>query len=103
MLARGSPKPLYRQLKDRIIKELEVGSRAPHSQLPSERAWVEKLGVSRITVRQALSELVQQGYLYTVPGKGFFVGERRNARELNSFLSFTSASRARGETPTSKV
>jgi GntR family transcriptional regulator len=103
MLARGSPKPLYRQLKDRLLRELEVGTRKAHSQLPSEREWVKKLGVSRITVRQALMELVQQGYLYTVPGKGFFVGERKDARELNAFLSFTAASEARGETPSSKV
>jgi GntR family transcriptional regulator len=103
MLARRSPKPLYRQLKDRLLRELERGARRPHSQLPSERAWVKELGVSRITVRQALMELVQQGYLYTVPGKGFFVGERKNARELNAFLSFTAASEARGEVPSSRV
>ncbi|HXU81152.1 MAG TPA: GntR family transcriptional regulator [Polyangia bacterium] len=103
MLARGSPKPLYRQLKDRLLRELEVGARQPHSQLPSEREWVKKLGVSRITVRQALMELVQQGYLYTVPGKGFFVGEKKKAHELNAFLSFTAATEARGEVPSSKV
>lgn len=85
------------------MRELERGARRPHSQLPSEREWVKELGVSRITVRQALMELVQQGYLYTVPGKGFFVGERKNARELNAFLSFTAASESRGEVPTSKV
>jgi GntR family transcriptional regulator len=103
MLARRSPKPLYRQLKDRLLRELEVGERQPHSQLPSEREWVKRLGVSRITVRQALSELVQQGYLYTVPGKGFFVGEKKKAHELNAFLSFTAASESRGETPSSKI
>jgi GntR family transcriptional regulator len=103
MLARRSPKPLYRQLKDRLLRELEVGTRQPHSQLPSEREWVKKLGVSRITVRQALMELVQQGHLYTVPGKGFFVGERKKAHELNAFLSFTAASESRGEIPSSKI
>lgn len=103
MLARESPKPLYRQLKERLLKELELGTRPPHSRLPSEREWVKKLGVSRITVRQALSELVQQGYLYTVPGKGFFVGEQRNARELNAFLSFTASTEARGEKASSRV
>src|SRR5262245_35555810 len=103
MLTRTSPRPLYRQLKDRLLQELEVGSRTAHSRLPSEREWVKKLGVSRITVRQALGELVQQGYLYTVPGKGFFVGERKQARELNAFLSFTAAAEARGERPSSRV
>jgi GntR family transcriptional regulator len=103
MLARRSPKPLYRQLKDSLLRELEVGARKPHSQLPSEREWVKRLGISRITVRQALMELVQQGHLYTVPGKGFFVGEKKKAHELNAFLSFTAASQSRGEIPSSKI
>jgi GntR family transcriptional regulator len=103
MLTRESPKPLYRQLQERLIKDLELGKRLPHSRLPSEREWVKKLGISRITVRQALGELVHQGYLYTVPGKGFFVGERRNARELNAFLSFTASAQSRGEEPASRV
>jgi GntR family transcriptional regulator len=103
MLIRESPKPLYRQLQERLIRDLELGKRPPHSRLPSEREWVKKLGVSRITVRQALGELVHQGYLYTVPGKGFYVGERRNARELNAFLSFTASAEARGEEPSSRV
>jgi GntR family transcriptional regulator len=103
MLARGSPTPLYRQFKDRLIRDIEEGTLRPHSQLPSEREWVKSLGVSRITVRQALSELVQLGYLHSVPGKGFFVADRRQGRELNAFLSFTAAAEARGEVATSKV
>jgi GntR family transcriptional regulator len=102
-LTRASPKPLYRQLQERLRRELELGKRAPHSRLPSEREWVRKLGVSRITVRQALGELVSQGYLYSVPGKGLFVGERRAARELDPFLSFTAATLARGEQPSSRL
>ena len=102
-LTRASPKPLYRQLQDRLRRELALGKRAPHSRLPSEREWVRKLGVSRITVRQALGELVAQGYLYSVPGKGLFVGERRAARELDAFVSFTAAALARGEHPSSRV
>ncbi len=103
MLDRGKAKPLYRQLEERLLAELALGTRPVHSQLPSERQWVQELGVSRITVRQALNDLVQQGYLYTVPGKGFFVAETPAARELNAFLSFTAATRARGETPSSRV
>lgn len=103
MLARGSPTPLYRQFKSKLVKEIETGARVAHSQLPSEREWVTKLGVSRITVRQALNELVQQGYLYSVPGKGFFVGEPPGARMLDAFLSFTAAAQQRGEKATSRV
>jgi GntR family transcriptional regulator len=102
-LTRASPKPLYRQLQERLRRELESGERAPHSRMPSEREWVQKLGVSRITVRQALGELVAQGYLYTVPGKGLFVGERRAPRELDAFVSFTASTTARGERPSSRL
>jgi GntR family transcriptional regulator len=103
MLTRRSPLPLYRQFKERLLRDIESGTRPAHAQLPSEREWVKSLGVSRITVRQALSDLVQLGYLYSVPGKGFFVAERRQARELNAFLSFTAGARARGEEPASKL
>jgi GntR family transcriptional regulator len=103
MLSRGSPTPLYRQLKDRLILEVEAGSRPAHAPLPSEREWVKTLGVSRITVRQALSDLVRLGYLYSVPGKGFFVADRGEARALDTFSGFTAAAVARGEKPTSKV
>jgi GntR family transcriptional regulator len=102
-LAADSAVPLYRQLMKRIADEVEGGTRAPGSKLPSEREWAESLGVSRITIRQALSALVQRGYLYSVPGKGFFVSNRRDLHELNALLSFTAASRRRGEVPSSKV
>jgi GntR family transcriptional regulator len=64
---------------------------------------VEQFGVSRITVRQALSELVQEGYLYTQPAKGFFVAEQPQPYELNVLLSFTSVARERGLTSSSRV
>ncbi len=104
MLTRTSPRPLYRQLKDQIVKDIETGSLVSHAHLPSERDWVKRLGVSRITVRQALSDLVQMGYLYSVPGKGFFVADRQQqARDLDGFLSFTASAHARGETPSSHI
>lgn len=104
MLTRSSPTPLYRQFKDQIVRDVEAGALAIHAPLPSERDWVKSLGVSRITVRQALSELVQLGYLYSVPGKGFFVADRgQQARDLDAFLSFTASAEARGETPSSRI
>ncbi len=103
MLTSDSATPLYRQLMERIGSDVESGKRVADSKLPSEREWAEELGVSRITIRQALSALVQQGVLYSVPGKGFFVAPQRTLFELNALLSFTSAIRKRGEVPTSKV
>lgn len=102
-LRRGAGAALYRQIKDLFVSEIEAGALGPHEHLPSERELVEELGVSRITVRQALRELVQEGYLYSAPGKGFFVAERPRPFELNALLSFTAFAERRGLTPGSSV
>lgn len=103
MLTAESGTPLYRQLMRRIEAEVDSGQRAPNSKLPSEREWAESLGVSRITIRQALSALVAQGRLYSVPGKGFFVAERPALDESNALISFSAAVRKRGQVPSSKL
>jgi GntR family transcriptional regulator len=102
-LSRDSSVPLYQQLKQRLIKEIESGAMMPHMRLPSERELVQSLGVSRITIRQALSELVQQGLLYTTPSKGFYVAERKPSYQLNALMSFTSLALERGQHPSSRV
>jgi GntR family transcriptional regulator len=102
-LSRDSAVPLYQQIKQNLLQDIESGILEPHTQLPSERKLVEQYGVSRITVRQALSELVQQGYLYAKPAKGFFVAEQPQPYELNVLLSFTSVARERGLNPSGRV
>jgi GntR family transcriptional regulator len=100
---RTSPLPLYRQLKDQIRDAVDGGSWEAGHKLPSERELVIDLGVSRITVRQALSELVAEGYLVSAAGKGFFVAVRAAAQELNALVSHTVAMARVGVTPSSRV
>jgi len=95
MLNRDSEVALYRQLKTWILGELERGAWAEGSALPSERAMVAEFNVSRITVRQALRELVGEGVLGSVPGKGFFVAERPKF-VLHGLVSLTGLARERG-------
>lgn len=102
-LSRDSAVPLYQQIKQNLLHDIQSGVLTPGTHLPSERQLVEQLGVSRITVRQALSELVQEGYLYTQPSKGFFVAEQTQPYELNVLLSFTAVARERGLTPGSRI
>lgn len=102
-LSRTSAVPLYQQLKEHLLHTINDGTLAAHTQLPSERALVRELAVSRITVRQALSELVHQGYLYTTPGKGVFVADRRTTYPFNGLLSFTASAHARGLVPSSRT
>lgn len=101
-LNRDSQIALYRQLKDWILGEIERGGWATGALLPSERVLVAELGVSRITVRQALRELVQEGVLESVPGKGFFVVERPSF-PLHGLVSLTALAGERGARVANRV
>jgi GntR family transcriptional regulator len=102
-LSRSSAIPLYQQIKQQLQQEIDAGELTAHMQLPSEREMTQQLRVSRITVHQAFNDLVKQGYLYTTPGKGFFVAERPGPYELNALLSFTSEAEAKGQEPGTQV
>lgn len=65
--------PKYVQLKQQILERIRGGQLLPDDQLPTEHELSETNGISRQTVRQATSELVQEGWLYRVQGKGTFV------------------------------
>ena len=62
-LNRKIPVPLYYQLKEIIKEEIEEGKLNPGDSIISERELSEKYGISRPTVRQALKELVYEGWL----------------------------------------
>lgn len=72
MLDRKHPLPLYYQLKEIIKKSIREGQYKLYERIPSENQLVAKYGVSRNTVRQALTELVNEGWLFREQGKGTF-------------------------------
>src|SRR3569623_199221 len=94
-------RPLYKQLKDRLLEKLANGSVPPMGKLASERELVETYGVSRITVRQAMRELVAEGHLRSHPGKGFYATGRSSAPafELELLRSFTATAEQHGFRP----
>jgi len=98
-----SPVPLYHQLTEELRKNIENGDWPPHFLIPSETELCEKYGVSRGTVRQALSQLVQEGLLYRKQGKGTFVAEPKITQQLNKFYSFTQDMREKGLKPSSRL
>lgn len=65
--------PLYRRLFNSIRKNIETGELQPGDAVPSTRELADELGIGRITVITAYEELVNQGYLQTMPGRGTFV------------------------------
>ncbi len=74
-LRREAPTPLYLQLKNALVADIDAGQYKPHERLMSERELGEKFKVSRMTVRQALTEMIREGFLYTQVGKGTYVSE----------------------------
>jgi len=68
-----SSEPLYLQLKNKLIERIISGVYKPEEKLPSERVLSEELHISRMTVREALKGLINDGYIYTQVGKGTFV------------------------------
>jgi DNA-binding LacI/PurR family transcriptional regulator len=75
----NNPKPLYQRLVDDMAARIDVGKWTVGSKLPSEKALCELFGVSQITVRRALRELTQAGYVYSHHGLGWFVGNRSSS------------------------
>lgn len=76
MLERNTPVPLYQQLRDILLKKIDAGTWEPNERIPSENELSLEYGLSRMTVRAVLSELVKEGLLYRVQGKGTYVSDK---------------------------
>lgn len=74
-LDKSVPIPLYFQLKELILSEIKNGNYPSGSLIPTENELSEAFQISRTTVRQAITELVQEGWLYRVKSKGTFVSQ----------------------------
>ncbi len=96
------PLPLYYQIKElllQFIRESEEGD-----PIPTEVELCEQFEVSRQTVRQSINELVSEGYLNRMKGKGTFIREKKIKQDFLLVLdSFDDEMRRKGLVPTTKV
>ena len=76
MLERNNPKTLYQQLRDVLVDSIESETWGVNERIPSENKLSEIYGLSRMTVRAVISDLVKEGMLYRVQGKGTFVADK---------------------------
>jgi GntR family transcriptional regulator len=102
-ISRGSPVPLHHQLRNMLQDQIERGTLRPGQQIPHERQYAEHLGISLAPVRQALLDLVRQGYLLRVRGKGTFVRDDKVIEKINLLGSFTDSLRSQGLAPSFTV
>jgi GntR family transcriptional regulator len=99
-LDESSAQPLYQQLQRGLRAAIENRVIAPDDALPPERDLAEMLNVSRITVRKAIDELVEEGLLIRKQGSGTFVSNRVE-KNFAKLTSFSEDMRARGREPRS--
>jgi GntR family transcriptional regulator len=99
----ASPKPLYEQVKEYILSNIQSGVFATHSRIPSERELAQRFGVNRLTVTRALKELEQAGIIYVRIGKGTFIAPETINLQLDTLMSFTEEMSQRGQAVSSRV
>ncbi|MBC7334586.1 MAG: GntR family transcriptional regulator [Actinobacteria bacterium] len=95
--------PLYHQLKVEIRNKIKSGVWKEGNLIPSESEFCNLYKVSRATVRQALQDLVNEGLLYRLRGKGTFVAHSKLDNLLKDTYSFTTNMLRHGLKPSSLV
>lgn len=90
-ITRTGTKPLYNQIRDYLLEKIADGTYPPHSQIPSENDLGELFNVSRITVRQALTQLQQEGFIFKIHGKGSFVSKPKAFQNVTHLQGFAEA------------
>lgn len=103
MIQKNSPSPIYHQLEEEIKGAIQNLELVPGEVIPSEKEYTEKYGISRMTVRQAISNLVNGGYLYRQRGKGTFVAQQKLERPMLGLTSFSKDMISRGLEPSTRV
>ncbi|SHH28048.1 GntR family transcriptional regulator [Virgibacillus chiguensis] len=103
MLNKNDVIPLYVQLKDVLRGEIMSGKLKDNDALPSESQLMKNYSITRTTIRRAIDELVQEGLVERVHGKGVFVRLRQTRHTVWNFQSFTEYAFGKSQYPITKV
>lgn len=95
--------PAYIRIHDAIKKEIDGGVWEIGQRLPSERDLADDYEVSRMTLRQAITLLVEEGILERRVGSGTYVASHRVQDKMRGTTSFTEIVRSQGKTPSSQL
>lgn len=95
--------PVYLRIHDQIKQEIEEGKWHVGDRLPSERELSEKFNVSRMTLRQAIQTLADEGILERKIGSGTYVARKKVQETMIGTTSFSDIIKAQGSVPSSKT
>jgi GntR family transcriptional regulator len=102
-LAAEYPEPLWEQAKGALRARISSGELKSGARLPPERELCGLLGISRVTLRRALTALVEEGALRSAHGRGWYVAAAERKEWPNTLESFSETARRLGLVPTSRV
>ena len=102
-LSRNTFEPLYYQIRENLREKIHNHEYAAGSMIPSEADLCQLYGVSRVTVRRAVLDLVQEGLLTRGKGKGTFVEESYGLTTVGGVQSFTQELLGLNMRPTAKL
>ena len=97
------PLPKYQQLVNILKQKIEDGDLKENQPIPSERDLEELYNISRTTIRQAVSILSRQGYIYSEHGKGTFVSPQKLQKGILELTSFSEDMQKRGLKPGQRI
>ena len=103
IMAAQSPLPLYVQIRDSLRRQILDGTYQVHERLPSENEMMGVFGVSRITIRQALRDLHNEGLVFSAQGKGTFVSKPKAVQNVQRLEGFGEAMAAQGYEASARV
>ncbi|MGC1871415.1 MAG: GntR family transcriptional regulator [Acidobacteriaceae bacterium] len=95
--------PLYFQIQDRLVKQIQSGELQAGDMLPGEEDLCRLYGVSRMTARQSLQALKHQGLVRSEKGRGTFVVQPKVEKKIAHLSGFSAEMRSLGMKPSSRI
>ena len=95
--------PRYREIARELKEQIEEGTYQEHQAIPSEPELAKLYEVSRMTARQAINELVDEGVLYRIKGKGTYVNHQKYEKSIHGLTSFSEDMMQKGFKPSSHL
>ena len=95
--------PMYIRIHNQIKRDIENHVYKVGDRIPAERQLAVKFGVSRMTLRQAIKTLEDEGILERRLGSGTYVASQKVQEKMSGIMSFTEITEANGQVPSSKL